>query len=149
MKIKKKRRAPTPATKAVQREIGHRWTPRLAKAGWTPICDYFLKNLRRLNVSPTEAMVIIQLMSFKWDEKAPFPALKTIANRLGITSTSVRSHIRKLEKRKLLTRSFTTGTTNRFFLEPLFLKLEALMDEDALLAEAEEGEEAEVMAGVT
>jgi DNA-binding MarR family transcriptional regulator len=132
----KLRRAPVPATKAVQRVVGERWTPRLAKTGWTPICDYFLKNCRRLKVSPTEAMVIIQLMSFKWDAKAPFPSLKTIANRMGITATSVRSHIRNLEKRELLLRRMMVGTTNRFFLEPLFQKLEAMMDEDDVVAKA-------------
>jgi hypothetical protein len=124
------RRAPTRAAKAVQREIGQRWTPRIARRGWTPVSDYFLKNCARLKVSPTEAMVIVHLMSFKWDSNAPFPGLKTIASRMGITATSVRTHIRKLEKRELLKRTFVVGTTNRFNLEPLFRKLEDLLDED-------------------
>lgn len=116
--------------KAVQREIGKRWTPRLAKVGWTPVSDYFLKNCGRLGISPTEAMVIIHLMSFKWDASAPFPGLKTVAVRMGITPTSVRTHIRNLEKRSFLARRYIIGTTNRFALEPLFEKLEQMLDDD-------------------
>ncbi len=122
-------------TAPTARHVGQRWTHRLAQSGWTPVCDYFLKNCRRLRITPTSAMVIIHLMSFKWDDKAPFPGLKTIAARMGITPTSVRAHIRKLEQRGLLYRRYTVGGTNRFLLEPLFARLEALMDEERAAAE--------------
>jgi DNA-binding MarR family transcriptional regulator len=134
---------PTPTKKAkpesdvqvVQRQISQRWTPRIAAAGWTPVADCFLRNYHRLRISHSEAMVIIHIMSFKWDADAPFPALKTIARRMGITAPSVRTHLRNLEKHGLLAREFHIGTTNRFHLGPLFERLENLIDEDEKAAE--------------
>jgi len=83
-------------------------------------------------------MVIIHIMSFKWDADAPFPALKTIGKRMGITAPSVRTHLRNLEKHGFLAREFHIGTTNRFHLKPLFERLELMMDEDEkAAAEAE------------
>lgn len=124
--------APRKPTKkgATDRLIEHRWTPRLAREGWTPICDFFLVNYHRLKVSHTEAMVVIHLMSFKWDTAQPYPALKTIAKRMGITVPSVRTHLRNLENKGLLHRNFRTGTTTRFDLQPLFNALERLMTQD-------------------
>ena len=125
-----KKRPAQSAPRGVPRQIAVRWTPRLASAGWTPICDYFLRNYHRLKISHTEAMVIIHIMSFKWDSDAPFPALKTIAKRMGITAPSVRTHLRNLEGKRLLRRQMSIGTTNRFHLQPLFERLEELMDAD-------------------
>jgi hypothetical protein len=125
-----KKTKPGPDGQVAQRQIAQRWTPRLAAAGWTPVADCFLRNYHRLRISHTEAMVIIHIMSFKWDADAPFPALKTIARRMGITAPSVRTHLRNLEKHRLLARDFRIGTTNRFHLGPLFDRLEQLMDSD-------------------
>ncbi|AMV19683.1 helix-turn-helix domain-containing protein [Planctomyces sp. SH-PL14] len=116
------------AKKAVQvaRQVANRWTPRLG-VSFTPVSDFFLNNYHRLEMSHTEAMVVIHLVSFKWDDNAPFPALKTIGRRMGITSTSVRSHVRRLEEKGLLAREMQVGTTNRFHLQPLFARLEQLL----------------------
>ncbi len=81
-------------------------------------------------------MVIIHLLSFKWDVNAPFPALKTIATRMGIATPSVRTHLRNLEKKDLLYREMQIGTTNRFHLQKLFLKLEELLLKDQQEASA-------------
>lgn len=129
------RRAPVPEARASQRMVSHRWTPRLAQ-NWTPISDYFLKNYHRLRITHIEAMVVIHLMSFKWDANAPFPSLKTVARRMGVTDTAVRNHIRSLVKKGMLHRQIVKGTTNRFFLEPLFARLEQLMDEELATAAA-------------
>ena len=80
-------------------------------------------------------MVIIHIMSFKWDSDAPFPAIKTIARRMGITAPSVRTHFRNLENNGHLAREFHIGTTNRFHLGPLFARLEKLLDQDEKAAE--------------
>lgn len=114
---------------AVSRQVADRWTPRLADAGWTPISDVFLANYHRLKISHSEAMVIIHLMSFKWDQSAPFPSVGTIARRMGISPPAVRSHFRSLGKKGLLTRE-KTGSTNRFHLNALFQALEVLLDRD-------------------
>ena len=114
-----------------QRQVADRWTPQIAGSGWTPVSDYFLKNYHRLRITHSEAMVLIHLVSFKWDAAAPFPSLKTVGKRMGITVASVRSHLRNLEGKGFLTRQMRVGKTNRFHLRGLFEAIEKLMDLDA------------------
>jgi hypothetical protein len=86
-------------------------------------------------------MLIVHLLSFKWDHAAPFPALKTLAKRMGITPSSVRAHLRSLGKKGYLVREINVGKTNRFHLQPLFRALESLMSADRIeAARASEGE---------
>ncbi|MCB9949857.1 MAG: helix-turn-helix domain-containing protein [Planctomycetaceae bacterium] len=110
------------------RKIARRWTAKLAAKGFTPVCDYFLENYDRLNLTNTEAMVIIHLMSYKWDSSKPFPSIGRLASRMGIGETAVRGHIRRIEQKGCLVRNFRTGNTNEFDLTPLFEKLEANME---------------------
>jgi len=111
--------------KADQRyAVEKRWTPGIAKEGWTPIADIFLRRYTKMNVSSSEAMVIIHLVSHKWDEDHPFPSARRLAERMGMTETAVRNHIRSLEKKKLLQRQQRDGKANLFDLSPLFQKLE-------------------------
>ena len=74
-----------------------------------------------------EGMLVIQLMQHKWDKHAPFPAFKTLAKRMGMCSASVRYHARSLEKKGYLRRAQREAQTTRFYLEPLFSKLETYM----------------------
>lgn len=111
------------------RKVAERWTSELSKS-WTPVSDFFLKNYHRLKISHSEAMVIIHLISFKWDAKAPYPSLKTVAKLMGLTDSSVRSHVRKLEKRGFLHRVKNEGYSNSYELEGLFDALESLTDDE-------------------
>jgi hypothetical protein len=117
---------------APDRQVANRWTPRLAQVGWTPISNYFLENYHRLKLTHTEAMVVVHLLQFKWDDAAPFPSLGTLAKRMGVTPPSVRTHLRALEKKGCLQREMQIGSTNRFHLQGLFLKLETLMTRDGI-----------------
>ena len=127
------------------RQIAERWTPTLATR-WTPISDFFLTNYHRLKITHTEAMVVIHLISFKWDSKAPFPSLTRLAKCMGISATSVRTHLRNLERKSFLYRQKRQGTTNRFHLNGLFDALERLIESDKLVAAtASEVDEAELV----
>ena len=112
------------------REVAVRWTPALAKAGWTPVADYFLHNYHRLAIRHAEAMFLVHLISYKWTAEAPFPRFGTIAQQMGVSLTAVRAYARNLERGGLLRRECNVGSTNRFFLDPLFNKLELLQAED-------------------
>jgi hypothetical protein len=122
--------------------VAARWTARLADRHFTPISEVFLHNLQRLRpnpgargLNPTEALVIIQLMSHKWDNRAPFPALTTIAERIGLQVRSVRAAVKRLEDLGYLRREPSTyGGPNRYHMDGLFAALEGLLDEDAKLA---------------
>lgn len=127
-------------SKGPDRTVAARWTPMLAGEGFTPVSDFFLKNYHRLPkpLRPTEAMLVIHLMSFKWDKAAPFPGFKRLAEYMGITPAGVRTHARTLEKKGYLKREMQVGTTNKFHLDGLFKALEKLKksDEEAELGRA-------------
>lgn len=124
MRVKNRSDRPPPPTS--KRDVGKRWTAELVKDGWTPVSDDFLELYADLPnpITTAEAMLLIHLIHFKWDEKAPFPGFKTIAKRMGLTDTQVRNHARSLDRKGYLQRIKRVGTTNRFHLEPLFKALE-------------------------
>lgn len=118
-------------------KVAVRWTPTLVEGGWAVVSDFFLSNYARLvpPLTNTEAMLVIHLIRYKWDERPPRPAFKTLAKSMGLTTTAVRGHARSVEKKGYLKRVQRVGAPNRFYLEPLFEKLEALMP---IVAEEEE-----------
>ena len=125
----------------INQSIANRWTTKLVSGGWTPISTYFIDNYHRLNprLSSLEAMLIIQLIRHKWDERDPHPTFTTLAKRMGISATATRNHARSLEKKGYLRRIPTQGSSNHFDLKPLFAALERLLASDkAALPPAEE-----------
>ena len=129
----------TKAADPVTRSVAARWTPKLAKS-FTPVSDYFLENYHRLKfpLTSAEAMLVIQLMSFKWDEEMPYPSFKRLATRMGKSVTAVRKDARSLQGKGCLRRYKQVGTTNRFDLTPLFEQLEVMQkQDDAAKAKAE------------
>lgn len=128
------------------------WTPKLAKR-FTAVSAYFLANLHRIGgpgsrgLTPSEAMVIIQLLSFKWDDRAPKPALRTIATRLGLSVRTVRDIVKRLEDLHLVQREHNSeGGCNRYHFDGLFAHLEQLMDSDANAADAAERDDEKAVA---
>jgi DNA-binding MarR family transcriptional regulator len=77
-----------------------------------------------MNITSPEAMLIIHLMSHKWDHKNPFPTFARLAGRMSMSETAARGHARSLEKKKLLRRIKRPGRSNEFDLTPLFQRLE-------------------------
>lgn len=66
-----------------------------------------------------EAMFVVHLMQHKWDENAPFPANKTIAQRMHVSAESARRWAASLEQKGYLKREMRVGATNRFHLKGL------------------------------
>lgn len=122
--------------------VDKRWTPALAKA-FCPVSSYFLANYHRLKPNPAasglssaEAMLVIQLMDYKWDESAPFPSLSTLAKRMGLSTRYVRETVKRLEDLgylKRVARAF--GGSNAIEFHGLFAALEKLQAEDAAMAD--------------
>ena len=117
--------------------ITSRWTPKLA-AKFCPVSSFFLANYHRLQplpgarcLSSSEAMLLIQILDHKWTVKAPFPAVATLAKRMGISTRAVRSNLRSLETSGYLRREFrSNGKTSLYHLDGLYAALEQLFDED-------------------
>jgi hypothetical protein len=128
------------------RSVAARWTPRIAERYFTPVSEFFLHNLHRLKpehpnargLNATEGMVIIQLMSHKRDAKAPWPALGTIADRLGLDVRTIRNTVARLEELGYIRREYSKyGGPSKYHLDGLFAAIERLLDEDAAKPAAE------------
>lgn len=120
-------RAKTPAQARSHRGIVARYGGHdvLVSPGWTPISAMLLRFGGRnkpggLGLNSAELMFVLHLLSYKWDEKRPFPAYKTVATRMGITSSYARTIGRDLERKGYLLRVLRTANTNLFDLQPLF-----------------------------
>src|SRR5438045_1934059 len=80
------------------RRAKSRWTEKLMRRGFTPVAVVFLQRYARLvpKLSHAETLLIIHLMSFKWDEKAPYPSVGLLAERLGVSTRYVRKMLKRL-----------------------------------------------------
>jgi hypothetical protein len=107
-----------------QRSFAARWKHQeLFTKGFVPVPIQFLEHYARLKpfcLTPGEAMFVLHLMQFKWDDAAPFPGYKRIAAQMGISHKMARTHAKSLETKKLLIREMRVSQTNRFDLTPLF-----------------------------
>jgi hypothetical protein len=108
--------------------LGERWTPLIATKGFTPVPTAFLEHYTELSITPSEAMLLVHLASFKWTSEAPFPALPRLARMMGCTVRYVRKMCASLESVGYLTRTQRKGTSNLFHLNGLFAKLEDIIN---------------------
>lgn len=76
-----------------------------ARAGFQAIPDLLFKHQDTLNLTPTELVVLLNVLMHWWyrDQK-PFPRPTTIARRMGSTVRTVQRAIAKLEGAGLLIR---------------------------------------------
>jgi DNA-binding MarR family transcriptional regulator len=103
------------------------WSSSLVSFGFTQISDVFLKSYSALAPYPLthgEAMFIIHLFQFKWNEDAPFPSYRKLASMMGLTEKSVKRYARQLERKGYLVRDKRDGRTNEFNLTGLINALE-------------------------
>ena len=120
-----------------------RWGEALG-ASFTAIPTYFLQAYHRLGhrpgtepnpgtkgLSSTEALVVIHLMSYRWGTGAPFPSLKTIADRMGITQRAVRKALQHLGELGYIRREYSKGGLTRYHFNGLIRVLEELKALDA------------------
>lgn len=112
---------------SVQRNrIEDRWSESVAEGGWSAVPNLFLDSYAELGLSPTEAMVIIHLMSFKWDDKLPFPSVATLKSKLGLSDSRLRVLLRGLEAKQVVERVRRKGRSNEYAFDGLISKLEQL-----------------------
>lgn len=118
---------PLAATARKRRSYADRWKhPELVSDGYLVVPTAFLRHysqLKPFSLSTGEALFVLHLMAFKWDENAPFPGYKILATRMGISDKMVRRYAKDLETKGFLRRQIRIGRTNRFDLTPLFDKL--------------------------
>lgn len=97
--------------------------------GFTSVPNILLRYRSRIGLKPKHVMLIVDIMSYKWDSKYPFPSYSTLASRSGIEERSVKRITQDLEELGLLVKSprfdEETGAqvTTVFDFRPLVQKL--------------------------
>lgn len=107
-------------------------------AHYTMVTNLLLHNANRvrkwsgpgapMGLTPVETLIIIQILSFKWDEKHPFPAIETVAERVGISKRYAQRVVRGLQSDGLLKKIYNPKKDkfSKYDLTPLFDRLEEI-----------------------
>ncbi len=93
---------PQPRLEAGDYRISVRFGDAVLQAGHTVIPNLVLNHYSQLNVSPGEFVLVVQLWSFAWTDRNPYPSLGTIAERMGVTRRQVRNYVHTLKAKGLL-----------------------------------------------
>lgn len=89
-----------------RKESEKKWGKEVIKEGWLMTPNLILRYQNYLNLEPIEVNIILQLTSFWWfEEHLPYPTKATIANRIGVSTSTVRRKIKGLEEKGLITRN--------------------------------------------
>ena len=113
--------------------------------GFTSVPNILLRYRSRIGLKPKHIMLIIDIMSYKWDAEYPFPSYSTLALRSGIEERSVKRITQDLEELGLLVKTprfdGETGAqvTTVFDFRPLVKKLIEEMNkgEDLIIMDEE------------
>ncbi len=82
--------------------ISVRFGDAVLQAGHTVIPNLVLNHYSQLNISPGEFVLVVQLWSFAWTDRNPYPSLGTLAERMGVTRRQVRNYVHTLKAKGLL-----------------------------------------------
>ena len=134
---------PNQTTDSSMAKSAKRWTVNILEkgGGFTPVANLFLSSYARLTppLSAAEAMLVIHMMSRKWDRKTVEISSETLAHEMNLTPGQVRQKLRDLEeKKKILTSVVQPGQPKVYDFKPLLIKLEAMITESK--ADEEEDE---------
>ncbi len=129
---------PPPEPEGIDRRLVVRYGVALLTGGYTAIPTYAWLYYARLGVSEAEMVLIAQLCTYWWTERAPHPGEAALAARMGKTVRTIQGYLRSLEAKGFLhieTRLSNHGQqrTNSYDLRPFFAAVEGLARLDGLL----------------
>lgn len=100
-----------------------RWSPPVAKQGYTQVPNYLLKHQAELGITNSELVMLLQLMAYDFGSRSAEPAHSTLAKSIGTSVSAVRQNLISLEKKGFIKRRFRTGYSNLYSLVPAVSKL--------------------------
>lgn len=127
---------PTPVTKATAKRVvssgAKIFGAKVWDHGYTAIPNILVRSQAALGINTTQFNIIVQLLSYYINpDRPPFPSKEELAQRMGITTDTLRINIKKLEDRGLIRReqqltSFGDWSSNTYHLDGLIAKLKRL-----------------------
>jgi predicted transcriptional regulator len=126
---------PFPNTVKVKSSTELIWGKAVRNYGYAGIPSIMIQGQRRLGVTPLQMNILIQLLDYLYDPtRPPFPRKSEIADRLGISSKTIQTNIRALEKAGLIKREIRRKAagdydSNVYHLDGLITRIQALEPE--------------------
>ena len=105
------------------------------ETGFTPVPDILIRSQDRLELSPMEFVVLLNILLHWWRPADwPFPRLSAISRRIGTTPRTVQRTVRRLEDKGLVVhcppeRIRRGLTVRRFDLSGLVWRLQQLVQD--------------------
>lgn len=88
-----------------------KWGTAVMKIGFSIVPSLLLRAQRRLQLTPTQLAVLLQLCDYWWDERRkPYPSKEALAARLGLGPRQIQRHIADLEQMSLVARIERKGS---------------------------------------
>ena len=69
---------------------------------FTKVDNEFLKKYSSLGITPQEAMLVVHLLMFRWDDRNPYPSIQLLADMMGRSKSYVRKLTSSLEGKGFL-----------------------------------------------
>jgi len=125
----------------IDRRLVQRYGVWLLTGGYTALPTYAWIYYARLGVSEAEMVCLVQLCTYWWSARDPYPGEAALAARMGKTVRTIQGYLRSLEGKGLLhiqTQFSDHGrqSTNAYDLRPFFAAVEELARRDGLLDDA-------------
>jgi len=118
--------------------LAQKWTPEVIALGYTAVPDLLLSRMAALGLTPTELVVLLQLLRYWWTfAQLPFPSKRKLAQAMGCSEKNIQKVIKRLEERGFVTRverrnERDSSHTNLYDLDPLVSKLTPFVAEEAM-----------------
>lgn len=111
------------------------WGKAIQRHGYAAIPAIMIRAQHRLGVNPTQFCILVQLIEhWRVKDRAPFPTKQQLADRIGVSQSTIQQNIRQLEQAGLLKREQHKTASgdwgaNTYLLDGLVAKLTALEPE--------------------
>jgi DNA-binding transcriptional ArsR family regulator len=112
-----------------------RWGEKALSKGVTVIPTAFLQHAARAGLNPAQQIILIHLVSYWWKaSRDPFPSLKELRNRTGMSEKTIGVHLKALEEKLWLSRKRRYNNSYRYDLDRLVRRVAWLAGDQTAMA---------------
>src|SRR5689334_15241575 len=72
------------------------------RAGYTILPNILFRVYADLDMTEAELVLVLQLCTYWWDKRAPFPSVPALATRMGKTPRQIQYYVEQLREKGLL-----------------------------------------------
>jgi hypothetical protein len=115
-----------------------KWGDKALSKGVTVIPTAFLQHAARAGLKPAQQILLIHLASYWWKaSRDPFPSLKELRNRTGMSEKTISGHLKVLEEKMWIGRRRRYNNSYRYDLDRLARRIAWLAGDQTAMAREE------------